>query len=89
MLYFLIHLVRHTEFMLKMCHRNGCFWFSALFIACFSAACTTPTKSRARYDQVLQLGPFFFPNWSGIKVFGSNNRTRDLVSTTLRRVLSS
>ena len=41
------------------------------------------------YDHFLQLGPFFFPNWSGIKVFGSTNRTRDLVSTILRRVLNS
>ena len=42
----------------------GCCWFSAAFIACFSATCTTPTKSVARYDQVLQLRPFFFPNRS-------------------------
>ena len=31
----------------------GCFWFSAAFIACFSVACTAPTKSLARYDHVL------------------------------------
>ena len=30
--------------------------------------------------QVLQLGPFFFPNRSGIKLFGSTSRTRDLIS---------
>ena len=47
----------------------GCFWLSALFIAFFSEACTTPTKSLAKYDQVLQLVPFFFPNRSGIAEF--------------------
>ena len=58
----------------------GSFLFSAVFIACFSTACTTPTKSLAKYDHVLQLGPLFFPNRSGIKLFGSTNRVRDLVS---------
>ena len=43
----------------------GCFWFSAVFTVCFSAAFTAPTKSLARYDQVLQLGPFFYPNQVG------------------------
>ena len=53
-------------------------------VSCFlhsssPVSCTTPTKSLAKYDQVLQLGPFFFPNRSGIKLFGSTNRMRDLV----------
>ena len=77
----------------KLCWRFvtaiGIFLFSAVFIACFSTPCTIPTKSLARYDQVLQLGPFFFPNRSGIKVFGSTNRIRDLVSTWPRRLLNS
>ena len=38
-----------------------------------------PDEDLAKYDQVLQLGPFFFPNRSGIKVFGSTKRMRDLV----------
>ena len=67
----------------------GSFLFSAFFIACLSPACTTPTKSLANCDQVLQLGPFFFPNRSGIKLFGSTNRMHDLVSIWLRRVLIS
>ena len=73
-LYFLIHLVRHTKVMLAI----GIFLFSAVFIACFNTTCTMPTKSLAKYDLVLQLGPFFFPNRSGIKVFGSTNRICDL-----------
>ena len=62
-LQFLIHLSCHIEFMLKVCDRDRlCFWLSATIIACFSVACTTPTKSLyKKYDQVLQLGPFFFP----------------------------
>ena len=63
----------------------GCFLFSACFIVCFSAECTRPTKSLAKYDQVLQLGLLFFPNRSGIRRFGSTNRFRDLVSIWLWR----
>ena len=78
MLQFFIHLVHHS---LKICRgARCCFLFSAIFIACFSVVRTTPTKSRTKYDQVLQLGPFFFPNRFGIKLFGSTNRTRDFVS---------
>ena len=52
----------------------GCFLFSAFFIACFSAECTRPTKSLAKYYQDLQLWPHFFPNRSGIRLFGSANQ---------------
>ena len=76
----------HAE---RVSQRSVASGFPAAFIACFSATCTTPMKSLARYDQVLQLGPFFFPNQSGIEVFGSANRTRDLVSTILRRAVNS
>ena len=98
MLQILVHLVRHTEWSISSVTLNsccrcvaaiGCFQFSAAVIACFSATCITPTKSLARNDQVLQLEPFLFPNWSGIKVLGSTNRTRDLVSTVLRGVVNS
>ena len=77
----LIHLVRHAEVVLEMCHGDQLFLvFSAFFIACFEAVRTTPKKSLARCGQVLQLGPVFFPNQSGIKPFGSTHRMRDLVS---------
>ena len=56
----------------------SCFLHS--IFASFSTVCTTPTKSLAKYDQVLQLGPFFFLNRSGIKLFGSTHRMHDLVS---------
>ena len=56
----------------KLCWRfvifMGIFLFSAVFIACLSTPCTIPTKSLDRYDQILQLGPFFFPNRSGINL---------------------
>ena len=85
---FLIHLVRHIELMLQVCHSDR-----LLLVLCglrrLLQRCTTPTKSLARYDNVLQLDPFFFPNRSGIKVFGFTNRIRNLVSTILRRALNS
>ena len=34
-------------------------------------------------------GPFFFPNRTGIEVFGSTNKTRGLVSIILRRAVNS
>ena len=60
--------------------RSSASFFSAFFIACFSPECNRPTKSLAKYDQVLQLGPVFFPSLSGIRLFSSTTRIRDLVS---------
>ena len=48
-----------------VCHSGRLLLVLCGLVACFSVACTTPTKSLAKYDQVLQLGPFFFPNLSG------------------------
>ena len=43
MLQFLIHLVCHIEFVLKVCQAIGCFWNTAANIACFSIARTVMT----------------------------------------------
>ena len=60
--------------------RSAVSGFLVFCIPCFRTVCTNPTKSLAKHDQVLQLGPVFLPNRSGIKLFGSTNLMRDLVS---------
>ena len=68
MLQLLVHFRRHAE-VLDIRIGN---WLPVC-IACFSAEGTTPAKSLAEYDQVLQLGPLVFPNQSGVKLFGSTS----------------
>ena len=83
MLQFLTHLVRYSKSHVgDLSQTIGCFlWFYAFFIACFSTDVYHADEGPLpKYGQVLRLGPVFFPNRSGIKLFGSTNRMRDLVS---------
>ena len=84
----LVHFIRYTEFMLKVCYSD---WL--LLVLCglhgLLQRCVHHADEVSR--QIRPSSParaLFFPNQWGIKVFGSTNRTRNLVSTILRRAVN-
>ena len=63
------------------------FLFSVFLIVWFGTECVGSTNILVKYDQILQLGPLFFPIRSKTRLFDSTNRIRVLLSVWLRRRL--
>ena len=71
----------------------GCSVFLAFFITFLGAECTKPTKSFAKYDQVLQLGPVLLPErvwYQALRLHQPFSRVRiDLIAEKTHFMMNS